>query len=107
MNGELFASGRIVLITVPVDMRNGVRGLCALLAAWRINPCAEDVWCVFLSRTRRIAKILHCDDKGILLIDRRLTAGCFRRLTGLSAGKEQRPLTRQQLINYMNGLNMD
>ena len=107
MDGKLFASGRIVLITAPVDMRNGVNGLCSLLAAWRINPFTEDVWCVFLSRTRRIAKIFHCDNKGILLVDRRLTTGCFKKLAGLSADKEQRPLTRQQLIDYLNGQNME
>ena len=88
-------------------MRNGICGLCSLLSAWNVDPCGEDVWCVFLSRTRRIAKILHCDDKGVLLVDRRLTDHCFRKLAVRAAEADTHPLTRQQLIDYLNGENME
>lgn len=69
MDGELFASGQIVLITAPVSMRDGVNGWCSLLVAsggMAYYPLPRMSGACSCPRTKRITRMIFpkCRDSG-------------------------------------------
>lgn len=79
----LHGSVRILLASEPVDMRNGIDGLAAIVqGAWREDAYAGHYF-VFVSRRRDSVKILTWDNGGFVVFHKRLEAGRFRRLVAL------------------------
>jgi len=98
-------SVRILLATEPVDMRNSINGLVALVqGGWR-----EDVYSghffVFVSRRRDRVKILTWDNGGFVVFYKRLEAGRFRRPALSAAGAAAR-LDATQLAMLLDGIDL-
>lgn len=71
------AGVRIVVCSRPVDFRNGMDGLAALVQqALRENPFAGDVFVFRAKRADRV-KILYWDGSGLCLFHKRLEKGRF------------------------------
>jgi len=71
------AGVRIVVASRPVDFRNGIDGLAALVQqALRENPFAGDLFVFWAKRADRV-KILCWDGTGLCLLQKRLEKGRF------------------------------
>ena len=71
-------SVRILLAAEPVDMRNSIDGLVALVqSAWKVNVYAGHLF-VFVSRRRDRVKVLTWDSGGFVISYKRLEQGRFR-----------------------------
>lgn len=69
---------RILLAAKPVDLRNGVDGLAAIVrASWHENVYAGHLF-VFVSRRRDRVKVLTWDAGGFVVVYKRLEQGRFR-----------------------------
>jgi len=95
-------SVRIVLATQPVDMRNSIDGLMALVrTGW-----GEDVYSghlfVFVSRKGDRVKILTFSRGGFVLYYKRLETGRFR-LPPVEAQAQAVPLDATQLTMLLDG----
>lgn len=68
---------RILVATSPLDMRKGMDG-CAALCRQRLqeNPMSGAVF-LFISRSRKILRILSYDGQGFWLCSKRLSSGRF------------------------------
>jgi len=68
---------RILVATSPLDMRKGIDG-CAALCRQRLqeNPMSGAVF-LFISRSRKILRILSYDGQGFWLCSKRLSVGRF------------------------------
>jgi len=69
---------RILLAAKPVDLRNGVDGLAAIVrSSWHENVYAGHLF-VFISRRRDRVKVLTWDSGGFVVVYKRLEQGRFR-----------------------------
>ena len=77
MSGLITYSGRIWLVTNPVDMRRGIDGLSLLVQqALGHSPCAGAAF-IFCNRAGNRIKVLVWDGAGVWLCQRRLHQGRF------------------------------
>jgi len=68
---------RILVASSPLDMRNGMDGIAALCRQQlRENPMSGAVF-LFISRSRKILRILSYDGQGFWLCSKRLSSGRF------------------------------
>lgn len=68
-----FNTGRITLIIAPVDMRAGYERLSLIAASlFGIDVDAGKDFVVFISRPRKIVKMIWTDERGASLLTRRL-----------------------------------
>ena len=76
----MFALGsdhRYFLSFGAIDMRNGIEGLSNIIRnRLQCNPLSGDVF-IFISRNRRIVKLLHWERGGFVLYQKRLEEGTF------------------------------
>ena len=78
-----FSKGKINLVLCPTDLRYGYNKLSLLAqTTLGINVAQGNDWVIFISTRRNIAKIIHSDDTGTLLI---------------------KNIDREKLIKYLNG----
>lgn len=69
---------RVLLAVEPVDMRNSIDGLVAVVQShWKEDVYAGNLF-VFISRRRDRVKILTWDNGGFVVFYKRLEAGRFR-----------------------------
>lgn len=98
------STGRISLVIVPTDLRFGYFRLAKLATEYlHIDVTAGHDWVVFISRTREVAKIIHCDEHGSVMVTRRLHKGRYQRLMERIDGPVSRSLCVSELKNYLNG----
>ena len=73
-----FSDCKITLVVAPIDMRAGFNRLALLANAFLSIDVqqGQDV-VIFLSKRRKIAKIIWADSKGTSVVTRRLHVGCF------------------------------
>lgn len=96
MNLDL-STGKISLILCPTDLRSGFNRLSAMALKYlSIDVSKGNDWVVFVSKRRNIAKIIHSDDKGSLMISRKLHTGCYQRLMADADGAASRALTKDK-----------
>ena len=92
---------RILLAARPVDFRNGMDGLAALVQrALRADPFAGDVF-IFRPRRGDRVKILVYDGTGLVLYAKRLEAGRF---CWPSPAEGEVRLSAAQLATLLEGL---
>ncbi len=96
---------RVWAFTSPVDMRKGFDALYGL-AQSRLgrNPLEGDAF-LFLSRNRRLAKVLLWDGTGLCIFSKRMERGRFAKLWGMTDGDEIQ-LTSAELSAYLDGWKM-
>ncbi len=99
-----FSQGKISLVLVPSDMRCGYEKLASLAHAYLgIDLATGQDWVVFISKSKHIAKIIHHDEHGSLLIVRKLSTGTFQQLMTKVEGPAKKSLTREELERYLDG----
>lgn len=73
---NLFPSVRVFLAVEPVDMRGSFRALAGHVRRLGLDPVAGYL-VVFLSKDRRLAKVLWFDGSGWCILAKRLERGTF------------------------------
>ena len=103
MNIE-FKACHVTLIVTPTDLRGSFRRLCSIAEGElgiQISSGKEIV--VFLSKSRKLCKIITCDDKGSLLIARYLSQGCFEQIMLKTDQQAKMTLSVRELEKLLNG----
>ena len=92
------------LVISPLDMRLGFNRLAEIALVYlRINVKKGRDLVAFVSKNRKIAKIIGYDHKSSILIVRHLDQGRFKLLKGAAAGPAVKTLTAQELYLYLDG----
>ena len=99
-----FSQGTISLVLVKCDMRLGFAKLSNLAQAYLgIDICAGNDWVVFISKSKHIAKIIHYDAQGSVVITRKLNHGVFQQLMSKVGGQAKKALTVDELQSFLDG----
>ena len=94
-------SVRVFAYPEPVDLRNGYDGLFGLVkAGLDRDPMSGDLF-LFVSRTRRLCKVLVWDGTGLCIFQKRLERGRFAS-PWRERGKEVR-MTSSELALFIEG----
>lgn len=98
-----FQSGRITMVISPVDMRAGYDRLSLLAAAlFDIDVDAGKDFVVFISKRKKIVKMIWSDDRGSSMLTRRLHLGRFERFVAQSQ-QQQRQFSYDDLLAFLDG----
>ncbi len=96
---------RILLAAQPVDLRNSIDGLVALVrSGWKENVYAGHLF-VFVSRRRDRVKVLTWDNGGFIVFYKRLEQGRFR-LPQFHEGALGAQLDATQLTMLLDGIDL-
>ena len=96
---------RILLAAQPVDLRNSIDGLAAMVrTGWGENVYAGHLF-VFMSRRRDRVKILTWDNGGFVVLYKRLEQGRFR-LPVFHEGAFGAQLESTQLAMLLDGIDL-
>jgi hypothetical protein len=96
---------RILLAAEPVDMRNSIDGLCAVIRNnWKENLFAGHLF-VFLSKRGDKAKVLTWDNGGFVLTYKRLEQGRFR-VPNIREGLHGAVLDATSLTMLLDGIDL-
>lgn len=99
-----FSLGKITLVLVPFDLRYGFYRLAQISAELlHIDINKGQDYVVFVSKKRSIAKIIHSDSNGNLLITRKLHHKKFQLLLARANGPAADPLTAKESESYLDG----
>jgi transposase len=93
---------RVFAYGAPADLRKGFEGLQALVVRELGRDPLSGECFLFVSRTRRRAKVLFYDGTGLCLYHKRLEGGAFACLWERS-GTQPLELTLSELALYMEG----
>ncbi len=99
-----FGSGKVSLVLVRTDMRAGFDRLAGIASGYLgIDVMKGNDWVVFISKRGHMAKIIHADAKGALLISRKLHQGCYQTLMSKITGPAVKSLSKDELERYLDG----
>lgn len=99
-----FSEGKISLVLVRSDLRYGFYKLSNIAQTYLgIDVSAGNDWVVFISRSKHLAKIIHQDDRGSLVITRKLNTGTFEQFMTKIDGPAKKTLTRDELERFLDG----
>ena len=99
-----FTKQKLHLVITPLDMRLGFNCIYEITLVYlHIDVTKGNDYVVFISKSRRSAKIIGHDHKGSILIVRQLNQGRFEQLMGAAAGPAVKKLTAQELYLYLDG----
>ncbi len=93
---------RVWAYTSPVDMRKGLDSLFGLVRSGLGRDPLEGDAFLFVSRNRRLAKVLLWDGTGLCIYAKRMERSRFARLWGKAEGAEVE-LTSAELGAYLDG----
>ncbi len=103
-----FSSGKVSLVLVKTDMRSGFDRLAGMASQYLgIDVMKGNDWVVFISKSGHMVKIIHADEKGSLLISRKLHQGRFQTLMAKITGPAVKPLSKDELERYLDGENIE
>lgn len=98
-----FSTGQITIIIAPVDLRASYARLSAIAQAlFNIDVNAGGQYVLFISRARKIAKLIWSDEHGNSCLTRRLHSGRFEQLMAASESASKQ-LTVSELMSYLDG----
>ncbi len=107
-NNNFFSSGKIYLITAPVDFRKGMSSLTTVAKGAGLDLLGNDeIWVVFVSKVLKAVKIIHADSTGVVLLNRHLHQGRFQRQKSPCEGKAIKEITSTQLLEYLKGRDIE
>lgn len=99
-----FSDCKITLVVAPIDMRAGFNRLALLADAFLgIDVLQGQDVVVFLSKRRKIAKIIWADSKGTSVITRRLHVGCFEAFLARNSGPASKHFSMEDLMSFLDG----
>ena len=99
-----FSKNKVTLVVCPVDMRSGFERLSQIARTGlgiEVKDGKDIV--VFISKDRKLCKMIHADLRGTTMIVRRLSDRCFQRIMVEASGPAQKPLSSKQLERYLDG----
>ncbi len=101
---SFFSSGKIYMVTAPVDFRKGMDSLTLIAKGLGLDLTTNhEYWVVFISKVCKAVKIIHADLTGIMLLNRKLHHGTFQRLLSQRNGPAVCEITAQELNGYLDG----
>lgn len=99
-----FQNVHVTLVVVPTDLRCGYARLCSISEKdLGLNLSGGKEAIVFISKTRRICRIITNDSKGTILITRTLNQGRFEQILVKSQEVAKCRLTNKELEDFLNG----
>ena len=99
-----FQNVHVTLVVVPTDLRCGYARLCSIAENdLGLNLSGGKEAIVFISKTRRICKIITNDSNGTILITRTLNQGRFEQIFSKSHEVAKCSLTNKELEDFLNG----
>lgn len=99
-----FSGVHVTLVISSTDLRGGFHRLCtAAQDQLGINLSSGKEAVVFLSKTRKICKIVTTDEKGTMLLTRTLHNGRFEELMVRVGQQAKCSLTLSDLERFLNG----
>lgn len=97
---------RYFLCPGKTDMRKGISSLCGLVhEKMRGQVVNGDVF-IFVSGSRRLMKLLHAEDGGMVMYVKRLEEGRFR-LPDIAAGTQSYEMEWRDLVMMVEGIQED
>ena len=102
---SLPTSVKIFVAAEPVDMRNGVDGLCRLAEHKLGGDVYSGALFVFVSKRRDRLKILTWDSGGFVVYYKRLEAGRFK-MPRVRSGARTAALDAAQLAMLLRGIDL-
>lgn len=94
---------RVFAYGAPVDMRCGFDGLHALVTNELKHDVLEGELFLFVSRTRRRAKVLFWDGTGLVVYAKRLERGRFTAPWQRAGGEAELEMTVAELALFLEG----
>ncbi len=99
-----FGEGKVSLVLVRTDLRYGFEKLASIASGYLdLDVMQGQDWVVFISKSRHTLKMIHADEKGSLLITRKLHHGCFQKLLSRIDGVAVKTLSKKELESYLDG----
>ncbi len=98
----VFSSGRIFIHTAPIDGRLAHRGLSFLVTHVMEHDLLDGDTFVFISGSRRAAKVLIFDGTGLLLLHKKLEVGLFMKVSKSQKLYELSPKALEQILGGSN-----
>ncbi len=99
-----FSHGTISLVLATCDMRMGFAKLSALArSCLRIDVSAGNDWVVFVSKSKHVAKVIHQDEQGTIVITRKIHVGVFQQLLSKADGLAKKIITADELKSFLDG----
>lgn len=103
-----FSQGKVSLVLVRSDMRSGFDRLAGIAAQFLgIDVMKGNDWVVFVSKSGHMVKIIHADEKGSLLISRKLHQGTYQTLMSKITGSAVKTLSKEELEQYLDGAKIE
>lgn len=105
MNILFKESSRVSLVVTSTDLRGSFEKLCSIAQPMLnidVMSCFETV--VFISKSAKLCKIITADERGSVLIVRRLNKGMFERIMVKAEDSSAQPLSIYELEQYLNGI---
>lgn len=99
-----FSGFKITLVIAPVDMRSGF-GRLSLMARSFLEIEVEEGndLVIFVSRHRKIAKLIWADEKGSCILTRHLYHGLFERFLAKSRDPSTQSFSVEDLMAFLDG----
>ena len=99
-----FKARRTTLVASPVDGRSGIPTLTTLAESLLGIPITKgEDYVVFVSRSRKVCKIVFWDERWACMVVRRLNDGRFARFLMRASGPAAAPITPDELAAYLDG----
>ncbi|MBK8172007.1 MAG: IS66 family insertion sequence element accessory protein TnpB [Sandaracinaceae bacterium] len=98
-------SVRIYFATEPVDMRNGIDGLCALVKGTIEKDVYEGHLFVFVGKSKNRVKVLFWDHGGFVVYMKRLERGRFQ-MPKRDARRAHIVLEASELAMLLDGIDL-
>ncbi len=99
-----FSKGKVTLVVCPVDMRCGYEKLSFFAREMMgIDVDRGGQYVVFISRSRKMCKIIFADDRGRTLITRWLHDHRYQLIKTIANTVAAQPLEAKLLERYLDG----
>ena len=100
-----FAQGHLTIVVAPIDLRAGFSRLATIAKCLLGIPVTKGGHFVaFISKQRKVCKVIWCDSKGSCMLTRKLNAGRFERLLiKVQADNSGVQLTAAEFESFLDG----
>lgn len=95
------------LVVTPTDLRDSFQKLCSIAQTiLHIDVMSGSETVVFISKSAKLCNIITTDERGSVLIVRRLNKGMFERIMVKAEDSSAQPLSIYELERYLNGIRL-
>ncbi|WP_289702646.1 IS66 family insertion sequence element accessory protein TnpB [uncultured Parasutterella sp.] len=107
MNILFKESSRVSLVVTPTDLRGSFQKLCSIAQTMmNIDVMSGSETVVFISKSAKLCKIITADERGSVVIVRRLNKGTFERIMVKVEDSSAQPLSVYEQEQYLNGIRL-